>query len=591
MHTRSTSAITAARLAAALLAVCGMAHAALGQNALDRNLQAGSGGVNPSGRDFAAEVRFRNGLITGNAPNGMSFRGNVGYRAPGEFAGRLGSDSSFLFRRDSVNSGLGGMGIRGTDALQYQMALTTGNKPPPNVIGVPVYGRTGIGATSGSLGPSGSALRAEAIAGQDQLRDLKPTKPVAPDTRGLSLQAVRSTSSYMANRGLEPLVVGYTRQEGAYKTVTSSVLRGISYDDLSGFDRSKLEAAEAKPLSPDAQPSTSLNTPAAPEKPLQKLPSGVEPIRTSYDDMVDRLKSMTPGAESTPNSAAELLKRGNDPAKPEKAQTPEWQRRVDELRAQLAAAQKKAEEAKKTAPEAGAPDQSKPEEGNDKSKDGKDGKQSEEDSKDPDKSRDSQFDAKTLGMVRDAGGDIRTLAPPAFDAYSLQMQAGQQHLASGRYFDAEERFAAALSAKSGDPMAAIGRIHAEIGAGMYLSAAINLRALFLDHPEITAAKYGPELLPAKDRTQVTFERLTQLSGEGDGRGRDPALLLAYFGYQMGNVKAMNMGLERMVAGAPTDRADQLTRLATLLREVWTKPAQPAPEQPPATTPTTPAPEK
>jgi hypothetical protein len=206
-------------------------------------------------------------------------------------------------------------------------------------------------------------------------------------------------------------------------------------------------------------------------------------------------------------------------------------------------------------------------------------------------SRDTVFDAKTLDMVRDAGGDIRTLAPPAFDAYSVQMQAGQQHLASGRYFDAEERFTAALSARSGDPMAAIGRVHAEVGAGMYLSAAINLRALFLDHPEVTASKYGPELLPSKERADLTFERLTQLSAEPNGRGRDPALLLAYFGYQMGNAKAMNLGLERMVIGAPTDRPDQLSKLATLLRQVWNKPAAPSAPEQPANPPVKPAPEK
>src|SRR5437762_1643352 len=75
-----------------MVGVCGVSGAASGQNALDRNLQVGSGGVNtPTRPDFNTEVRMRNAIITGNAPGGVSFRGDVGYRAPGEFLGRLGT--------------------------------------------------------------------------------------------------------------------------------------------------------------------------------------------------------------------------------------------------------------------------------------------------------------------------------------------------------------------------------------------------------------------------------------------------------------------------------------------------------------------
>src|SRR5690606_2294464 len=100
--------------------------------------------------DLAAEMRFRNAVVTGNAPGGLSFRGDVGYRAAGEFTGRLGADDTFSFRRDTVYSGLGGMGLRGTDSLQYQFALTTGMRPPPGFAGTPsAVTRTGTGSTSG----------------------------------------------------------------------------------------------------------------------------------------------------------------------------------------------------------------------------------------------------------------------------------------------------------------------------------------------------------------------------------------------------------------------------------------------------------
>ena len=78
----------------------------------------------------------------------------------------------------------------------------------------------------------------------------------------------------------------------------------------------------------------------------------------------------------------------------------------------------------------------------------------------------------------------------------------------GRFFDAEERFTAALSVRQGDPMAAVGRIHSQLGAGMFLSAAINLRGLLVAHPELAGVKYVPALLPGKEAMAKRIERLT-----------------------------------------------------------------------------------
>ena len=126
--------------AAVLLAVCGLAMPASAQDALgdgralDNSLST-STRYNAQRVDPSAEYRFRNAVATGNAPGGLSLRADVGYRSPFEFRGELGSDDLFSFRRDSLYSGLAGMGIRGTDAVQYQFALTTGSELPQNVVG------------------------------------------------------------------------------------------------------------------------------------------------------------------------------------------------------------------------------------------------------------------------------------------------------------------------------------------------------------------------------------------------------------------------------------------------------------------------
>ena len=130
----STKAVGGLGVWALLLFAGSAANAqnALGDgNALDAN-PGQYGSSNYARPSLVDELRFRNSIATGNAPGGLSFRGDLGYRSAGEFTGELGSDSLFAFRRDSLYSGLAGMGIRGTDALQYQFALTTGSAPPPH---------------------------------------------------------------------------------------------------------------------------------------------------------------------------------------------------------------------------------------------------------------------------------------------------------------------------------------------------------------------------------------------------------------------------------------------------------------------------
>ena len=98
------------------------AQNALGNGrALEKQLQT----KNPNARyssqndNFAREMAFREAVVTGTAPGGLSFQGDA-LPSRFEFRGDLGSDAIFSFRRDSLSSGLAGRGIRGTEALQYQ---------------------------------------------------------------------------------------------------------------------------------------------------------------------------------------------------------------------------------------------------------------------------------------------------------------------------------------------------------------------------------------------------------------------------------------------------------------------------------------
>lgn len=547
-----------------VLAMSGMAQ---GQNALDkpldRNLQKGSGGLNTSRGDFVQELKLRNAIVTGNAPGGLSFRGNVGYKAPGEFFSSLGSNDTFAFRRDSYYSGLGGLGIRGTDALQYQFAMTTGNAPPPGFSGLPAVTRSGASvnalntsqpATTGAPGTSG----ARPTGGGISITQPDPTVP-GSDLRGLTLMSLRSPSAYMASRGLEPSALGrITGEDGKPVGVTASSLRGISFDANLGAPR----APEA-PTVPNPGAPTNLNQKIS-DMPIEKkiderldAKPAAAPGRSSYDDLVDRLKLTDSGS---PAEKAE-----------EKKGIPSWQLQLEDLRRQL-------NEPKDSRPGEKPIEKPKPKEDADKLG-GKAGERAGE--KEPEKKEDLMR-PETLEMIRGAGAKVDTLVLPGYDPYASHMKAAQDLMAGGRYFYAEERYTAALAIKSGDPMAAIGRVHAQLGASMFLSASINLRALFTEHPEVTTLKYGGDILPPPDRMKVLIERLGEQAESKDGKRRDSAFLMAYLAFQSGDVKAMKRGLEIMgmpsepKPGEKIEGPDQLQKLSGLLTAVWNKPADPVP---------------
>lgn len=509
-----------------------------GGRVLDRNLQVGGTGVNPARLDFASELRFRNAVVTGNAPGGLSFRGDVGYRAPGEFFNSLPSDALFAFRRDSVYSGLGGLGLRGTDALQYQFALTTGNRPPPSLTGTGVVQRQAAGAT-------GSLLEQPAGAGPVTVR--APGTPGADDRGGLLWQ-MRSPAAYVAAKAIEPALVGVmVSDRGQRLGVTASPLRGLSTTALP-------EPREGSiPMSSEALQRRDMAAPTGPmlEGPKAGAPAEREAARalTPYQEILDRLEHATrdPAGARWPGGVAPATA-------PDTGAVPEWRRRLDEIRKMLDEGAKAAEPRRLD------------EEG---------------------ERRPPVLDPATVQMLRGLGEPLQLLAPEGFDAYARHMRIGEEYLSEGRFFQAEERFTAALSMRPGDTMASVGRIHAQLGNSLFLSAAVNLRRLLMEHPEMIGVRYDEELLPSVERMEAAKVLLDRLIADvAAGMQRDAGLLLAYLGYQGGDEGAVDRGLTA-IESAQGAEDDQLARLGALLRRVWV--GAPARELrgPPAGTPVRP----
>lgn len=459
----------------ATLGPCAHGQFAIGDGtALDRNLQVGAPRANPAGRDLVAEIRFRNAIVTGNAPGGLSFRGDLGYSSAEDFRSPVGSNDIYTFRRDSLYSGLAGMGIRGTEALQRQFGLLTGNTLPGQLAGSMTVPRAGL--------PSGPA----------PIGRLDPLDPNA-DARGKDLWTLRSASATVATMPIEPFMLeSRVSETGELVGFVGSGLRGVRV----------LPLGQAGTLEPQ-------------DRSIRSLYRPVESIAVRLDHHE---------AQTSPTPVAEPL----------------WRRDMQELH-NLLQEWDEMDEAKRSpfAPppgtrpvQPGVEPQEQPIGG-------------------------ARLSPQAIRTLRDGAGQIESLVVEGDEAVS----AAEARLREGRYFDAEELFTRAMASGAVGPIPAVGRIHAQIGAGVYTSAAINLRDLFRANPELVGVRYGSAALPTADRLTSVRADLTSRIDAGSRMKADLGLLLAYIGYQTADADAIRVGVTAM-------RTQEGDPLIDLLDGVW-----------------------
>ncbi|MEO1008789.1 MAG: hypothetical protein AAFX79_09485 [Planctomycetota bacterium] len=552
MTRRALIAIVAASLAGA--------PAAYGQTALgdgrrlDRNLLRGSGGLNVPVRDFQSELRLRNAIVTGNAPNGLSFRGDVGFEDTFEFREFVGSDDLFTFRRDAFTSGLAGAGIRGTEALQFQLALTVGNRPPRNLRGSLLTSRTGDRLTPELR----TQLAVSMSNAQPGLREADPEELLYP----LAGTSLRSTSSFVSGRSLSPAMLMMAESEdGRTLGLVASPLRGLAREQLVG----DAEAGEDEPeeVNPARAPSLRLGGEEDSEDDrdmsetqldlrvrldaYEQARAGAEGDREgqadrplgSFEDRIEALRRalqrefVPQGDEEDPSALPGF------PATPEPAQG-----EAEDDPTALRSALDPAEAARAPLP----PTQAQAAAG-------------------------TVADWEALLETLRQGTGVVTAPSPELDSaseYELHVVRAKALMGEARYFEAEQRFTMALAARPEDPIALVGRVHAQLGAGLDLSASVNLRSFLLAYPEFVGARYEDGLLPRSDRIAAAKSRmLAQLRGESRRKlPRESAMLLAYVGFQSGDAIAVRVGLDRLADGVEGRRDP----LVPLLRGVWLQPA-------------------
>lgn len=138
---------------------------------------------------------------------------------------------------------------------------------------------------------------------------------------------------------------------------------------------------------------------------------------------------------------------------------------------------------------------------------------------------------------------------------------GQNFLRKGDYFQAERRFTQAQDLAAGNPLVEVGIAHAQLGAGLHLSAALTLRNLFEAHPVLIDARYAPELLPSGERLAELETRLRERVRRGED-APSYGFLLAYIGHQTGDKALVGEGLEA-IAGS-----ERLETERELLAGIW-----------------------
>ena len=159
------------------------------------------------------------------------------------------------------------------------------------------------------------------------------------------------------------------------------------------------------------------------------------------------------------------------------------------------------------------------------------------------------------------GRSIDALAVGDGSRFDDLMLAGANALAEGRYLVAERRFNRALRFIPGHPLAMAGVGHAQLGGGLYLSAALTLQSLLAFQPELIDVTWGQDVLPDQESIDRAIAVLGSRLAEGTDLDRW-GFLLAYIGHQRDRPDLIEEGLDAMRQGG----ADPA--FVEVLSEIW-----------------------
>ncbi len=505
---------------------------ALGQHyvgngqAIDANLQQGSGGVNQPQQvpDYGA----RNDLVTGNVPGLGYFRGDVGYTSASEFRGGLGgADDLFRFRAQSLSPAPGG-------------AYTTGQLNPQVGVYRDFYGTVpsatsgsgantyGVGAGDGDAAPyryAGVNVQTHQPGGFGQSRDEFTPSAISPSDYQQRVAVVTSPEGDVLEVNASPLLGLRRRNLGQQQEEAAAEMTQPQADS-----RVPVQMAEPRSLTPVAPPSVELGRQMLGM--VDRMQMGQQAITdqnrlAAIEAGIFNALDSTGGAEGR-NAYVDMLsqiKTAQPPATPGQAQEDPSEDSGDGLPSDPTAKQAQGQTER---PQPGT------------------------------------RRLGTLGRLLDTLDydlpRVQSLAGDNDSYVNRLIQQAQGEVQTGKYLDAQDHFQQAVRLGPDNPMGRVGLIHAQLGAGMIRSAELSMRALFERHPELIAARYDPKLLPSSNRLEWVRDGLMKAAEMGSGY--ESALMLAYIGYQADEDGLTQYGLDLASERVANDP------LVELLREIW-----------------------
>jgi hypothetical protein len=598
---------TATVLATSLLCT----HSSSGQdalgsgNALDANLS-------PGGRTNSARpqenYRDRNLIITGDVAGGRGFRGSVGYTAASDFRGDTGSNDIFPFLADSAYS---------SPAL-FQLGSTYEQLRFGQAFGSLEFRRSQSGAPASVNAQNPVPLRSigELSGSMTNYDRLRLDRTSIANSTAVNLQSL-----------VEPQIVGLTyNKENRPFVFNASSLRGITLEPMNQsvgtIGLSTLDSVRLREDAQSVQESQMVGVPFEPKFEEKPLPG--QDLRVNGTAATGRLNTASSNAAADYNAilarVAERYAQNGQASEPSQLQG-EFQNLRDQLRGGRPGAV-----STRIGNRVGTPSDSKDEPGSMRSSTGlptenatsenagpigqspldqrqtpREGDESRETTPPssgderaiPPSPLDRQSPTKRPGDVRSPdrpspgseapstnvprkrsasemanvlrhGQRVERLSSDQNDRFNELLSTGETRLREADYFVAERTFDRALRFSPDHPMAMAGMGHAQLGGGLYLSAALTLRTLLTEHPEMIDAMFAADLLPSRERLNSIVKTLkTKLEEPGDKASY--GFLLAYIGHQLADRPMMQHGIAAM---APADTKDDFM---ALLRELWLTP--------------------
>ncbi|HZL38513.1 MAG TPA: hypothetical protein VFC78_24600 [Tepidisphaeraceae bacterium] len=147
------------------------------------------------------------------------------------------------------------------------------------------------------------------------------------------------------------------------------------------------------------------------------------------------------------------------------------------------------------------------------------------------------------------------------------LSGAEEMMRQGKYSAAIDRFNQAQRVVPNNPLAPLGRAHAELAAGYYAHAEQDLRSVWRRDPEMLMAQFDLPGVISAQRMQFLRKDLLALA-KTDPKAERPWFLLAYLDYNSGDAAAAEKDLNE--ASKRAGRADWAIRL---LKAHWALPSK------------------